>query len=42
MAGPRRPQDRVRLRTSKSEFRRELAKEVVNHEGVDPDRIGNG
>src|SRR6202163_957067 len=39
MAGPRRPQDRVRLRASKSEFRRELAKEVVNHEGVDPDRI---
>ena len=29
LAGPRRPQDRVRLRASKSEFRRELAKEVV-------------
>ncbi|HVA40244.1 MAG TPA: aconitate hydratase AcnA [Candidatus Binataceae bacterium] len=39
MAGPRRPQDRVRLRASKSEFRRELAKEVSNHNGVDPDRI---
>src|SRR5271167_436242 len=36
MAGPRRPQDRVRLRASKSEFRRELAKEVVDHNGVDP------
>ena len=39
MAGPRRPQDRVRLRDSKSEFRRELAKEVSNHDGIDPDRI---
>ena len=36
MAGPRRPQDRVRLRASKSEFRRELAKEVVDHNGIDP------
>ena len=36
MAGPRRPQDRVRLRASRSEFRRELAKEVVDHNGVDP------
>jgi aconitate hydratase A / 2-methylisocitrate dehydratase len=36
MAGPRRPQDRVRLRASKSEFRRELAKEVAGHNGVDP------
>ncbi len=36
MAGPRRPQDRVRLRASKAEFRRELAKEVVDHNGVDP------
>ena len=39
MAGPRRPQDRVRLRVSKSEFRRELAKEVVDHNGIDPVRI---
>src|SRR5882757_9037280 len=36
MAGPRRPQDRVRLRAAKSEFRRELAKEVVDHNGIDP------
>ena len=36
MAGPRRPQDRVRLRASRTEFRRELAKEVVDHNGVDP------
>ena len=39
LAGPRRPQDRVRLRASKSEFRRELVKEVGNHDGIDPDRI---
>ncbi|HLK85796.1 MAG TPA: aconitate hydratase AcnA [Candidatus Binataceae bacterium] len=39
LAGPRRPQDRVRLRASKSEFRRELAREVSNHNGIDPDRI---
>jgi aconitate hydratase len=39
MAGPRRPQDRVRLRAVKTEFRRELAKEVSNHDGIDPDRI---
>ncbi|HEX3408942.1 MAG TPA: aconitate hydratase AcnA, partial [Candidatus Binataceae bacterium] len=31
LAGPRRPQDRVTLATSKREFRRELSKEVVNH-----------
>jgi len=36
IAGPRRPQDRVRLRAAKGEFRRELAKEVGNHSGVDP------
>jgi aconitate hydratase len=39
MAGPRRPQDRVRLRGVKTEFRRELSKEVSNHNGIDPDRI---
>jgi aconitate hydratase len=36
LAGPRRPQDRVTLATSKREFRRELAKEVVSHDTVDP------
>jgi len=36
MAGPRRPQDRVRLRAAKGEFRRELAKEITHHNGVDP------
>jgi aconitate hydratase len=35
LAGPRRPQDRVALKTAKGEFRRELAKEVANHNGVD-------
>jgi aconitate hydratase len=35
LAGPRRPQDRVTLTASKREFRRELAKEVANHHGVD-------
>jgi aconitate hydratase len=36
LAGPRRPQDRVALAAAKPEFRRELAKEVSNHNGVDP------
>jgi len=35
LAGPRRPQDRVTLAVAKREFRRELAKEVANHNGVD-------
>ncbi|MBV8136661.1 MAG: aconitate hydratase AcnA [Deltaproteobacteria bacterium] len=39
LAGPRRPQDRVPLRGSRSGFRRELAKEVTDHEGIDPKRI---
>jgi aconitate hydratase len=39
LAGPRRPQDRVPLRGSRSSFRRELAKEVADHEGIDPKRI---
>ena len=36
LAGPRRPQDRVALANTRREFRRELAKEVANHNGVDP------
>jgi aconitate hydratase len=36
LAGPRRPQDRVALAAAKSGFRRELAKEVQNHDGIDP------
>jgi aconitate hydratase len=39
LAGPRRPQDRVPLSGSRSSFRRELAKEVADHEGIDPKRI---
>ena len=39
LAGPRRPQDRVPLAGSRSSFRSELAKEVTDHEGVDPKRI---
>src|SRR5207302_1684676 len=40
LAGPRRPQDRVDLSSARSEFRRELAKEVINeHEKIDPVRI---
>jgi len=39
LAGPRRPQDRVPLTQSRVSFRRELAKEVQNHESVDPKRI---
>src|SRR5262252_8335904 len=39
LAGPRRPQDRVPLGGSRSSFRRELAKEVTDHEGIDPRRI---
>jgi aconitate hydratase len=39
LAGPRRPQDRVPLSGSRSSFRRELAKEVTDHEGIDPKRI---
>ena len=35
LAGPRRPQDRVTTTAVKREFRRELAKEVANHDGVD-------
>ncbi len=35
LAGPRRPQDRVPLAASKITFRRDLAKEVANHNGVD-------
>jgi aconitate hydratase A / 2-methylisocitrate dehydratase len=35
LAGPRRPQDRVALATAKLEFRRELAKEVANHDSID-------
>jgi aconitate hydratase len=34
LAGPRRPQDRVTLISAKREFRRELAKEVVDHDNV--------
>jgi aconitate hydratase len=41
LAGPRRPQDRVPLATSRPSFRRELAKEVTDHEEVDPKRIEN-
>jgi aconitate hydratase len=39
LAGPRRPQDRVPLTNSRSGFRRELAKEISDHDGVDPERI---
>ena len=39
LAGPRRPQDRVPLASSRISFRSELAKEVSDHEGVDPKRI---
>jgi aconitate hydratase len=39
MAGPRRPQDRVALAKSKVEFRTQLAKEVANHDSIDPDRL---
>src|SRR5215472_11538402 len=39
LAGPRRPQDRVPLSGSRSSFRRELAKEVTDHEGIDAKRI---
>jgi len=39
LAGPRRPQDRVPLAGSRISFRRELAKEVIDHEGIDPKRI---
>ncbi len=35
LAGPRRPQDRVALAKSKSEFRRELVKEVAAHGALD-------
>jgi aconitate hydratase A / 2-methylisocitrate dehydratase len=35
LAGPRRPQDRVALESSKVSFRTELAKEVFNHDGPD-------
>jgi aconitate hydratase len=35
VAGPRRPQDRVALTNLKREFRRELVKEVANHDTVD-------
>jgi aconitate hydratase len=35
LAGPRRPQDRVTLADARREFRRELAKEVVSHNGLD-------
>ncbi len=35
LAGPRRPQDRVALANARREFRRELAKEVANYNGVD-------
>ncbi len=34
LAGPRRPHDRVALGRARQEFRRELAKEVANHDGV--------
>jgi aconitate hydratase A / 2-methylisocitrate dehydratase len=36
LAGPRRPQDRVALGSSKHQFRQELAKEFEGHDGVDP------
>ncbi len=36
LAGPRRPQDRISLAGAKSEFRRELAREVKNHGVTDP------
>ncbi len=36
LAGPRRPQDRITLATSKRTFRADLAKEVANHDSVDP------
>jgi len=39
LAGPRRPQDRVALANAKSEFRRELAKEVNGHSGIDPEVV---
>ncbi len=35
LAGPRRPQDRVSLSGAKGEFRRELTREVRNHEPLD-------
>jgi aconitate hydratase len=39
LAGPRRPQDRVTLAAARREFRRELAKEIANHDGADPKAI---
>src|SRR5260370_22920950 len=39
LAGPRRPQDRVALANMSREFRRELAIEVANHNGVDPNVV---
>jgi aconitate hydratase len=40
LAGPRRPQDRIALSAAKGDFRRELAKEVVDHaNGTDPNVI---
>ena len=39
LAGPRRPQDRVALAAAKGEFRRELAKEVNGHSGIDPEVV---
>jgi aconitate hydratase len=40
LAGPRRPQDRVTTTALKGEFRRELAKEISNHDGIDPKVVG--
>jgi aconitate hydratase len=40
LAGPRRPQDRVTTTAIKGEFRRELAKEIGDHDGIDPKVVG--
>jgi aconitate hydratase len=40
LAGPRRPQDRVTTTGLKGEFRRELAKELGSHDGIDPKAVG--
>lgn len=36
LAGPRRPQDRISLVHGKGDFRRELVKEVRDHDSIDP------
>jgi len=40
LAGPRRPQDRVSLSNARNDYRRQLAKEIVEHiKGVDPKTV---